>query len=502
MCNENLASNKLKSVLPNLVFKEDLPSLSKKDFCKELLGVIQIEGETISEIEIENIISNYIFVSERVRNDLREIDKSLAELKSLDAATLSDEDYKHKKYRYFAGLNKNAKTEIIDFYSDKLIDFVVENKSYKYVERKDDKLTMLFLDGRYEYAHFKRYFDFKHDFSTEAKIRFIPGIELVKVEKTVNEYIKLKVSSFENYKEEIARMVTENHCIEYVRDKVSSNHYLSRRIEIFDTLVELFNEKKYQAFVAIAVIQLEGVFYDCCSIMAKKELGNKAGTLVEKVEKVFRENRVMELAVYPYFAFDVPDLRNEVAHNGIILGKELQTIANEIILDLYSIVYWACRLSNDKYISLMMTMDKINETPDADEEQVIGTLFCELFSCYQISNREFIDVLKSPENYQTEIGFYKPPTGSTTGLSLVEAVTFLSSKVKSEVFWKFIKQQIDVDNEEHTKGKPYDFIDFVIQFKNEFILILGKGTPEKIACQEVAKLLRPFEDADKTKAGE
>lgn len=474
--------------------------LNKEGLCKQLLGIMRISDKILSEVEIENIVSNYVFVSELVRNDLREIDIRLAELKTLDAATPSEDDYKHKKYRYFAGLNRNAKAEIIDFYSNKLIDFSVENKSFKYTERKDDGLTMLFLDGRYEYAHFKRYFDFQHDFSTEAKMRFIPGIDLTKIEKTVTKYIDLKVSSPEAYQEEIARMVTENQCIEYVRDKVSNNHYLSRRREIFDILVGLFNEKRYQAFIALAVLQLEGLFYDCCSIIAKKELGNKAGTLVEKAEKVYSDSRVLELSVYPYFAYDVPDLRNEVAHNGIILGKDLQSIANEIVLDLYSIVYWACHLSNDKYIPLLMTMDKINEVPDADEEQVVETLFCEFYSCYQISNREFIDVLKSPENYQTEIDYYKPPADCSTGQSLEESVTFLSSKVKSEGFWKFILQHIDIDKE-HIKGKPYDFIDFVVHFKNAFIPILGKGTPEKIACQEVARLLKPFEEADKVKAG-
>ncbi|MEA1960044.1 MAG: hypothetical protein U9N81_01920 [Bacillota bacterium] len=63
-------------------------------------------------------------------------------------------------------------------------------------------------------------------------------------------------------------------------------------------------------------------------------------------------------------------------------------------------------------------------------------------------------------------------------------------------------QHIDIGNKEHTKGKHYDFIDFVVHLKNTFIPILGKGTPEKIACQEVAKLLKPFEEADKAKAGE
>lgn len=495
-------AEKMKLSMLSPVELVDMSLYEKKSLYKQFLEMIQLGEESYSDVDIENILSNYVYVSECVRTDLREIDDRLTELKTLDSMTPAEDDYAHKKYRYFAELNRKAKAEIIDFYSNKLVSFVVENKTFKYLERKDDSLTMLFLDGRYEYAHFKRYFKHDYDYSTEAKIRFIPGVELTKRDETITQYINLKNTSKEQYQAEIIRMVIENNCIEYVRDKVSANHFLSRRSEIFDVLVKLFNEKEYQAFIALAVLQLEGLFYDCCSIMAKKELGNKAGTLVEKAEKIYSENRVLQLSVYPYFAFEVPHLRNEVAHNGIILGRELQAIANEIVLDLYSVTYWACHLTNDKYIPLLMTMDKISEKPNASENEVIEMLFYELFSDFQISDREYLDVLAKPDLYKAEIDFYEVTVEGETKNRLSEAVIFLSKRVNSKLFWEFIHELVRKHGLQHAKGKPYDVVDFVIKLKNTFLPKLENGSMEKIACINVAKLLKPFEDADKETAGE
>lgn len=465
---------------------------SKEEIFDSLLNQLNISNHSFSNAEIENIISNYIFITESIRKDLQEIDERLVELRELDKSTPKDDDYKHKKYRYFAELNRNAKEQIMEFYSCKFFEQLLESRSYKYIDRENDSLTMLFFSGRYDYAQFRKYYDFKYDFSTEAKIRFIPGIELGKEEKVIQRFIELKDSSLEDYNNEIERMVEDNKIVEYIRDKIKYNHYLSKRSEMFETLVSLYSQNKYQTFIALAVIQLEGLFYDCCSIIDEKELGNKAGTLVEKAQKVFSSKPVLQMSVYPYFAFDVPDLRNEVAHNGMISNKELKSVANNIVLDLYTLVYWACHLSNNKYIPLVMIMDKIKDV-QTDDARVVELLFLEMFQTYQISDGKFIEVLKEPSKYKTEIDFYEPQDKSDDVISLNEVVLSISNKIKSETFWQYVLSIIDLGKENHKKGKLYDLIDFIVKLKNTFIPVLREGSPEKIACQEVAKRLNQID---------
>lgn len=493
MDNNKIESGKLEKLLTQFHKSEKRSEeKSKEEIFDSLLNQLNISNHSFSNAEIENIISNYIFITESIRKDLQEIDERLVELRELDKSTPKDDDYKHKKYRYFAELNRNAKEQIMEFYSFKLFEQLLESRSYKYIDRENDSLTMLFFSGRYDYAQFRKYYDFKYDFSTEAKIRFIPGIELGKEEKVIQRFIKLKDSSLEDYNNEIERMVEDNKIVEYIRDKIKYNHYLSKRSEMFETLVSLYSQNKYQTFIALAVIQLEGLFYDCCSIIDEKELGNKAGTLVEKAQKVFSSKPVLQMSVYPYFAFDVPDLRNEVAHNGMISNKELKSVANNIVLDLYTLVYWACHLSNNKYIPLVMIMDKIKDV-QTDDARVVELLFLEMFQIYQISGGKFIEVLKEPSKYKTEIDFYEPQDKSDDVISLNEVVLSISNKIKSETFWLYVLSIIDLGKENHRKGKPYDLIDFILKLKNTFIPVLREESPEKIACQDVAKRLNQID---------
>jgi hypothetical protein len=44
------------------------------------------------------------------------------------------------------------------------------------------------------------------------------------------------------------------------------------------------------------------------------------------------------LIYYPYFAYDVPIYRNEVAHNGTIVSQEAEHIAIDILLDMYTVI--------------------------------------------------------------------------------------------------------------------------------------------------------------------
>lgn len=493
MSKNEIGTNRLDKLIAQFNIEEkqfkDKPT---EEILDSMLNQLNISNHNLSNTEIENIISNYLFITESIRKDLREIDERLAEIRELDKTTPKDEDYKHKKYRYFAELNRKAKEQIMEFYSNKLFEKLLESKSFKYSDREDDSLTMLFFDGRYDYAQFRKYYDYKYDFSTEAKFRFIPGIQLGKEDKVVKEYIEMKSSSLEDYNNEIERMIIENKSVEYIRDKIKYNHYLSRRIEIFETLVSLYDQNKYQTFIALAVIQLEGLFYDCCSIIEEKELGNTAGTLVEKAQRVFSSKPILQKAVYPYFAFDVPDLRNEVAHNGIISREEVKDIANNIVLDLYTLVYWAIQLSSNKYSHLLMIMDNIKDE-QGNENKLVKLLFSEMFQTYQISDGKFLDVLKEPNKYKEDIYFYEPQDKRNDVISLNDTVSYILDTISSDKFWRYVHDVIDLGKDNHQKGKPYDLIDFIEKLKNTFISVLNYQSPEKIACQEVAKKIKQLE---------
>lgn len=474
--------------------EEEKPSLSKEDLCQQLVATF-FHDAPLSDAETENVLCNYIYIVEVVRRDLDEIENRLDRLKKEDQETPSDDKYAHDRLRYFSRINKEARDKILEYLANGLSAALYESKGKKWAERESDEASMLLFDSRYDYAFFRKYYDPDYDFSTEAKFRFALGVNLFSMLETVQEKIDLKAKSPDEFAHMIDSTVSEEHYIQSLRDKVYQHYYLNRRGEIFDTLVDLYTSGKYVSFITLAIVQLEGIFYDCLTILNRKELGSKAGTLVEKVDKVFSSHKVTKQALYPYFAFDVPNLRNEIAHNGIIGSENLEHLCNETILDIWCIVDWACQLSDDKYKALCITCDRLQEKreqePDCDADSIV---FMELLGNYQVCDREFLKVLSTPDAYDEELLFYKSLADDSGNgkLSIWEITYKISDIVKSEAFWNYINNAVLPDIPSHEKGKPYDCIDFVTALRDEFIPKLKDGSPEKIACQRTSALLKRY----------
>ena len=118
-------------------------------------------------------------------------------------------------------------------------------------------------------------------------------------------------------------------------------------------IARLYEEKHYQSFVALGLLQLEGLFFDICSIRYDDK--ENAGSLVEKAEKALsNKSEISYMRYYPYFAFDVPVKRNEIAHTGFIKARNLEQIANELLLDLNAVARMAKMESDGKFRIFIM----------------------------------------------------------------------------------------------------------------------------------------------------
>ena len=157
---------------------------------------------------------------------------------------------------------------------------------------------------------------------------------------------------------------------------------------------------------------------------------------------------------------------------------------------MHTVVYWCCKLEQDKFYSIYQAYEESIEAgidSDKYDRQVLTTLF----SCYQLFDREFVDILADPAQYISELDFYKSLAPSEDVVTIKERVNTISGIVKRESFWKVISGELDSVTE-YKAVKPYDFVDFIIHLRNAIIPVLGKDTPEKLACQEVSKKLKQF----------
>lgn len=453
--------------------------LTKKELCDKLYSFIdpKLEGENVDK---EIFISNYIYILQKIIADLCEINERLQDLKHLDATIPAEKDYEHRKLRYFANLNKRARDEIINFLSIRLLDYLIEHKSVDYASRQDDKGLNLMLQSCYEYSFFKKYYDPDYDFSTEAKIRFIPGVKLENFLDVINGYIKLKHEDLNAYQIELSRIVRENNVLDYLCRKIEVHNIMNRRLEVFNTLETLYEDKKWQPFISLAILQIEGLFYDCCNVLKVNELSGLAGTLVEKVDKSFRDNHILMLSVYPYYMFEIPEIRNEIAHTGLIESENLEHIANELILDLNTVISWIYEISHEKYKILMMISDALDNKNSEDINVLASTLVYEMVLWMDIADFKYLDILKKPSDYFDEIGCMKTPIGYWEAI-----IDKIMNIIKTETFWSIIDEDID-ETENFETNKPFNLLVLADKLKNTFIPILDKDSPEKLACQRVA----------------
>ena len=493
MCND-VASTEKNSRFNSEIQNNELPVESKSNELAELVKSLT-NNSKLNEDETENVLSNYIYLSNLVRSDLSEIDERLVTLHKLDVSTPTEKDYLHKKIRYFYAMNIRAKNDIIEFFTERMIPFVLEHSKMKFLDRTTDELTMLCVKSRYDYAFFHQYYNMDYDFSTEAKVRCMPGVTIQNMLGTVSSYIELHKTNPEKYTERINDIVVKRNCLGVILEKAKITYHLQHRVEIFQTLAELYNTKKYQSFIILAAIQMEGVFYDCCVVLNEKTSRNNKenfGTLVEKADAVFSQNDRIKQAVYPYYAFEVPELRNEIAHKGFSSASDLYSKANELILDLHTVINWCYDMEHDKYYPACAAYEE-NASYEMEETNYIRGIMTTLFSCYRCFDSEFIEVLAMPEKCETELDFYESLAKTDKDITIKEKVKVISHVVKSKSFWNEIYQQISTTKEsEYKKGTKYNFIDFAIRLRDAIIPVLVKDSPEKMACQEASKELKRF----------
>lgn len=459
-------------------------TLTKEQLCTSLVNVIELNIGN-EDFDTEIFLSNYVYMCQIVIGDLFEIDKRLVEIQDLDKTIPSSEDYTHRKLRYFSELNKKARDEIIIFLTRGLPEFLTKNKKLNFAARQNNGFLNLELMNRYKYSVYKKYYDYKYDFSIEAKIRFIPSETPVELLDKIKGYIQLKNKNFLQYKVKLSSLIRENDMLAKLRGMIEAHNVTNKRLEIFDTMENLYSKKKWQSFISLAILQIEGLFYDYCKILNEGKFSGNAGTLVEKVDKSLKDNHIIKLSVYPYYIFDIPVLRNEIAHTGMTTRDDLEHLANELILDLNTVISWIYKRSHGKYATILMISDAIDKQSLVTPEDFAVALLTEMMSCMGVVDFDYINFLKNPELFSNETEFMKFPDGYLESIAQK-----ISSIIKTKEFWMNISEHIDT-NEVFDYNKSYYNI-FVLadKLKNAFIPILAEGSPEKIACKSVDEKIR------------
>ena len=422
-----------------------------------------------------------------VIKDLQTIEGRLnTQRKTLESDKSNGAEYKRRKLEYFAKQNRQAKEDIVDFLNNGVKTYLLEEEnSTLECELDDNELGKMFLNRRYSFSQFPEYYDAEYDYATMVKASYFPDVELVDRLNTEKKYMKLRKNDEKQYYTEIKRIIKSKNLVERVQKIVDENYHLHRRHEIFDDLVSLYKEKHYQSFLSLGLIQIEGPFYDICSIKyGEKE---NTGTLVEKALR--GENEVSFMRYYPYFAFDVPIMRNEIAHTGLINATDLERKADELILDLNAVTQMAKMESDGKFRVFHMIYETITTMNNPTGEELNKKLVYELFSSSTVAPDPFWNLLRTPEEYKDELDFYKKedlPEGCADWPTMVATI---SNMVHELPFWcAMVDLMNKINSEDGSNIVVQKWKELLLKLASSYVKILKPDAKQK--CIEILAALQ------------
>ena len=482
--------------------KEQAGILSAKLSPKEGVNYITIEDYVLSTLGVERcstekseiFYKNFVHLMCHLIKDIKEIEDRLTNYRFRYDGLQNKKDnrveFERRKLKYFCNLNKEALREINGFIASRIPSFLSEhNCDTLKRECEKDGLSDLFYRNRYKFAWHKDYYSIDYPYEINVKVRTYIR-EKYRLEQFIEEerkLLNLYFSSPEQFWRKMDRYIEADHVMQNILERISNDYNLHKRQEIFETLNSLFSEGKYQSFITLGLIQIEGLFDDYCQIRFGES--ENQGTLVEKAQKTLETNEYNLLQMYPYFAFDIPLLRNKVAHKGMLKTEDAKRIAYNLVLDLNTLTQMVKNESMDKFFCAIIVHEKFLEWKpknDGDTDELYDMLLKELLIIDKMANTHFWKVLKNPEDYKNEIEFYRKDDLPEGYVDLPGIIDVIAQMVRSEGFWKAMHRLVD---EYVTSTVNWEEVEeFARKMKNEYIAILD-GTA-KIECIEVAKIIR------------
>lgn len=468
--------------------KIDVNYMSIEDYVLSTLGM---EKGSVEKPEIFH--KNFVHLMCHLFRDIKEIEERLTDYRARYAAlqnkTTNKSEFERRKLSYFCDLNKEALREINGFIASRIPSFLSDH-SYDTLNREceHEELSDLFYQNRYKFAWYRDYYSTEYPFGIIVKVSQYAK-EKYRLEQVMEEerrLLSLYFASPERFWNQMDQYIETDHVMQNILERVTNDYNLHKRQEIFETLNNLFSEGKYQSFITLGLIQIEGLFDDYCQIRFGES--ENQGTLVEKAQKTLETNENNLLRMYPYFAFDIPLLRNEVAHKGMLKTEDAKRIAYDLVLDLNTLSQMVKSESGDKFIYAIMTHEKLLEWQSKEEgntDTLYNTLLIELLMFDKMANAHFWKVLKNPEDYKDEIEFYRKDDLPEGMIDLPGIVDIMSRLVRSEGFWKAMHRLV---NQHSTPtSKWIELEDFARKMKNEYIAVLEPNA--KAECIKVSKIV-------------
>ena len=265
------------------------------------------------------------------------------------------------------------------------------------------------------------------------------------IEKLAQSRDDIYIAINENLKvEKISEFIVQKNILSEVERYVDTLICLRKRKKLLKDLLDLYNAEKFDIFVNLCTVQIEGVFndlqYDLELFQRFQNISlDPTQDLKHKINSI--ENSIPYEYVL-YFGHCFNNLqRNIVAHGRWLLDKDTVKVANELLLDLHSLLYMVFRCSHlEKMYRFIHNYVDINS-------KITGNCYGALY--YDLTGERIhgdYDYIGHIEPRQVLLWIFNPFYEKFYNEATDENDTSLEqirNVLSSVAFWEYINEDID-----------------------------------------------------------
>jgi hypothetical protein len=234
----------------------------------------------------------------------------------------------------------------------------------------------------------------------------------------------------------LIKNIDKKYYFDYIIENASLVPLIGGRTEIFEELKYLFYRKKWYAFYALALPQVEGIVADMMQVVAPGK--GTSGALPEKVSAI-RPFHSTSDKFFDYYEYFLPTQRNKFSHTG--KDEDIKTKSYHMLGDLWYIIHVFTQLETpllevirmvregigkfkdvshiSKFIALVFKL-KIDKAFSDKEEYVMKFIALELAP--RLSSKDLFDALQADVNYS--VNKIDESTSAFSAMVLKKTISF------------------------------------------------------------------------------
>lgn len=398
-------------------------------------------------------------IKPKVENDLREINRRIVTF---------EQDEIIKKYRHSEPYSRNhsSKTKI-DFYirllneRQVILDYFLEGIYDRCLERSITKLSVLpleslafFRDYPYQFNNYFKLINFDY----ENIDRLTHRVDFATVSE-MTQWRDLYNKDKNKFYEELFQIRDIEAYISSIQFYAASTPQSEPRLKVFDKIIELFRNKNWLPFYALALPQVEGLFSEINQILFPEKKGVLFKSLSDKVQALRTDND-FDVLFFDYCQYHLPVERNKFMHYGLTDDYELKSY--DLLLDLEYLLRFIYELDNP-YVLVTRLIKGRNPENFVDYEEFV-TLFKSIDSLHteqrETIETELSDFMSNFIASETDIEFI-----AKSALSRVsEALAAFDEKLES-----FVSQYNAIPSGRSLLEKPMKYFNTVDKVESDFM---------------------------------